>query len=72
MSGPMKKLTYERKYLLLGYKDMLDKAPPNGRLIHEVTSKRTGLYLCLKAQADIDATYEMRVKDLIRELYAGY
>ena len=66
----MKKLDQARRWLLLGYLDLLEK-PPNGygALVHRAANKITGLRSCLRIGVDLDPAWENDIKDVIRGIY---
>ena len=57
------------KYKLMGYLNILERMPPNGRTIHQVKNKIQGLRLLLDGQVQIQPEYEEAVKQLIRKNY---
>ncbi len=67
----MTQLTIGRRYLLIGYLDIIERATPNARVAHERAQKITALRLALQVDFDLPDGYELEVKRLIRELY-GY
>lgn len=65
----MEALKEDRRWLLLGYLEMLEKCPPNGRIVHNAVQKITVLRLCLQLSVDIDTKAEEQIKGIIKELY---
>ena len=62
-------LSQDRKYSLLGYVDILEKAPPNGASVHDLKQEITVLRLHLQLGWDITKDFEEKVKGTIRRIY---
>ncbi len=67
-----KSLTIHRRHVLKGYMAILEQAPPNGRYAHAKAQPITALRLSLALDLDIDAGYEIGIKNLIRSIYNDY
>jgi hypothetical protein len=65
------KLSEARFYQLKGYYNLLETAPPNGRLVHDIKQKMTVLAICIQAGFDVESRHEEEIKDMIRDLYSS-
>lgn len=60
-------MTKNEYYKLRGYIDILETLPPNGRYVHNLRNKLTGLKMLLFQQMAIPAAYEKEVRLLINK-----
>lgn len=65
----MQKIDYSRRIVLLGYYNLIDKAPACGATIHKTKQFLTVLKMRIGMGADISSEYENEIKKVIRRLY---
>lgn len=64
-----KPLAWDRRVMLLGYYNMLERAPGNGACIHDTKQYMTVLKARIEMGIDISNEYEVKIKKVISRLY---
>lgn len=62
-------LSFERRVMLLGFYNLLEKAPGNGACIHKTKQYLTVLRMRIAMGVDVTAGYEAEIRKVIRRLY---